>query len=181
MPIEIEKKYRLTTSQKERITRRLEEIGARRQRDDCEDNVLYGGAGLDTGRSVLRLRRVNGRAILTYKERIPTTSSIKHQREEETGVQNAVALEAILAALGYKPAVVYEKRRQRWKLGKAEIVLDELPFGQFMEIEATEPDILEIEQKLSVKGLRAESRTYPQLAQKHGKRVGQLIECRFAE
>jgi adenylate cyclase class IV len=40
------------------------------------------------------------KATLTYKKRIPTTSAIKQQREEETGVADPEAMEAILEALG---------------------------------------------------------------------------------
>ena len=48
-----------------------------------------------------------------------------------------------------------------------------------MEIEGTEADIREIERRLSIKGLRAEHATYPQLTQRHGKRRGAVIEARF--
>ena len=84
---------------------------------------------------MLRLRRVEGKATLTYKKALPTVSSIKQRREEETVVADPEAMEAILVALGFTPALVYEKRRQTWRLGKTEIVIDVLPFGLFMEIE----------------------------------------------
>ena len=57
---------------------RLPEIGARRKRTEFEVNTLYTGESLEPGRSVLRLRRVGKRVILTYKERFPTRSDIKH-------------------------------------------------------------------------------------------------------
>jgi adenylate cyclase class 2 len=116
---------------------------------------------------------------LTYKERFPTSSSIKHQHEDETRVADPEAMDAILDALGFTPALVYEKRRETWRLGKAEIVIDELPFGLFMEIEGSETDIKAIERKLGIKGLRAERATYPQLALKHGTMYGNVIEARF--
>ena len=159
--------------------RRLPEIGARPRGEEFEENTLYSGAALDLGRSVLRLRRAGKNAILTYKERFPSSSSIKHQREDETRVDDPEAMEAILDALGFTPALVYEKRRQTWRLGKAEIVVDELPFGLFMEIEGTEQEIHETERKLAIKGLRAAHATYPQLALKHGSRFGNVIEARF--
>ncbi len=179
MPIEIEKKYRLTKKQRAELLRGLPAIGAVFQGEEFEENTLYGGDVLDVGRCVLRLRRVGDSAILTYKERFPSSSSIKQQREVETGVSDADALDDILDALGLAPALVYEKRRATWKLGETEIVLDELPFGLFMEIEGTEADIREIERRLSIKGLRAEHATYPQLTQRHGKRRGAVIEARF--
>jgi adenylate cyclase class 2 len=88
-------------------------------------------------------------------------------------------MEAILEALGFTPALVYEKRRQTWRLGNTEIVIDVLPFGLFMEIEGRINQIKAVERKLGLKGLRAENATYPQLTQKHGKVYDGLIEARF--
>lgn len=179
MPIEIEKKYRLSKKQREEVLQRLPEIGAKRTGKEFEVNTLYTGNDLEMGRAVLRLRRVGKRGILTYKERFPTRSDIKHQREDETRVDNPDAMELILDALGFKPALVYEKRRETWTLQKTEIVIDELPFGLFMEIEGTEANIRNIESKLAIKRLRAEPATYPKLTLKHGKDCDGVIESRF--
>lgn len=177
--IEVEKKFRLTKRQRDAVLRRLPEVGASLAREEFEENTLYSGPGLESGTCVLRLRRVGGRATLTYKRRLPGSSAIKQQREEETAVADAAAMEAILEALGYQPSMVYEKRRQTWMLGDTEIVIDVLPFGLFMEIEGRVNAIRVVERKLGLKGLRAESATYPQLTQKHGKSLDGLIESRF--
>jgi adenylate cyclase class 2 len=179
MPIEIEKKYRLSKKQREDILRRLPQLGAKRKGEEFEVNTIYSGETLDLGRSVLRLRRIGKRGILTYKERFPTRSDIKHQREDETDVSDPEATELILDALGFTPALVYEKRRETWRLGRTEIVIDELPFGLFMEIEGEEQTIRDIESKLAIKRLRAESATYPQLTFKHGKKRDGVVESRF--
>ena len=177
--IEIEKKFRLTKRQRDAVLRRLPEIGATLQREEFEENTLYMGGPLCTGACVLRLRRVDGRATLTFKKRIPSSAGIKHQLEDETVVADPEAMDAILDALGFTPALVYEKRRQTWVLGKTEIVVDVLPFGLFMEIEGKVNSIRAVERKLGLKGLRAEHATYPQLAEKHGKLYDGLIEARF--
>lgn len=179
MPIEIEKKYRLSEQQRVALARRLAEIGAKLEGEEFEENVLYDGAGLKGRNCVLRLRRIDGRAILTYKERLPSTSAIKHQREEETAVQDADTLHTILEALGYRPKAIYEKKRQTWRLGAVEVVLDQLPFGLFMEIEGEEIEIETIESKLAIEGLITENATYPQLTMEKGKRAGSVVEARF--
>lgn len=179
MAIEIEKKYRLTKKQRAELLRRLPEIGATSQGEQFEENTLYSGDALEVGRCVLRLRRIGNNAILTYKERFPSDAPIKRQREDETGIDDADAMGAILDALGFTPALVYEKRRITWRLDDAEIVIDELPFGLFMEIEAPEAEIKRIERKLAIKGLRSEHATYPQLTRRHGKPYGSVIEARF--
>lgn len=194
MPIEVEKKYRLTKKQRQDVLRRLPEIGATFAGEEFEENTLYSGNGLELGRCVLRLRRLidtadsrvttpgaKQRAVLTYKQRFPSASSIKQQQEDETAVADADAMADILDGLGYRPALVYEKRRATWRLGAAEIVIDELPFGLFMEIEGPEPSIRKIERQLAIKGLRAEHATYPQLTERHGKSQNGVIEARFTK
>ena len=179
MPLEIEKKYRLTPKQRQEVLLRLPEIGARRIGEEFEENTLYAGGVLDLKRCVLRLRRVGKNGYLTYKERFPTLSDIKHQREDETRVSNPEAAAAILDAIGFTEALVYEKRRETWRLGKTEIVIDELPFGLFMEIEGDETAILEIESKLAIKRLKSEVTSYPQLTRTLGTQRDGVIEARF--
>ncbi len=177
--IEVEKKFRLTKRQRGAVLKRLAEMGASLEGEEFEENTLYDGDVLQRDTCVLRLRRVGKNATLTYKKRIPSSSAIKQQREEETAVADPEATAAILEALGFTRALVYEKRRQTWRLGKTEIVIDVLPFGLFMEIEGTVNEIKAVERKLGLKGLKAEHATYPQLTRKHGKLYEGLIEARF--
>ena len=177
--IEVEKKYRLTATERDQVLQRLKEAGAADRGEEFEENTIYGGGALQPGKSVLRLRRVGEKAVLTYKERFPRASAIKRQHEEETVVEDAEAMTAILDALGFTRLLVYEKRRHTWRLGSTEVVIDELPFGLFMEIEGEEDDIIAAEQTLGIHGLTAEHATYPQLTEELGKRSGDVIEARF--
>ncbi|HKN84058.1 MAG TPA: CYTH domain-containing protein, partial [Pyrinomonadaceae bacterium] len=93
--IEVEKKFRLTKRQRDAVLKRLPDLGATLQREDFEENTLYDGDALKSGACVLRLRRVGGKATLTYKKRLPGASAIKQQREEETAVADPEAMEAI--------------------------------------------------------------------------------------
>src|SRR5712692_3763841 len=179
MPLEIEKKYRLAKRRRAAIEKRLRELGASSRPVEFEENTLYRGGRIDLGSCALRLRRVGARAILTFEQRLPTKSSIKHQQEEETEVANAEAAHAILTALGFRPALVYEKRRTRWHLGRAEIAIDELPFGLFMEIEAAEREIARVEALLGMEDLPAVMETYPMLTARLGKARKGIIEARF--
>lgn len=179
MPIEVEKKYRLSEKQREEVLSRLPAIGAKRKGEDFEVNILYTGETLDVTRSVLRLRRIGKRGVLTFKESLPSRLDMKQRREDETGIDDPDALELILQALGFAPAMVYEKRRVTWRLGPTEIVIDELPFGLFMEIEGTEADIRNVESKLAIKRLRTEAASYPRLTLKHGTNRDGVVESRF--
>ena len=179
MPLEIEKKYRLTNDQRRAVERRLRALGVKPRPVELEENTIYRGGNLKPGRRALRLRRVNGRAILTFKERFPTRSSIKHQQENETGLVDADATHAILSALGFEAALIYEKRRTSWTVGKAELVIDELPYGLFMEIEGSEKDILCVEKKIGAEDFEAVNETYPTLTAKFGKKRKGIVEARF--
>lgn len=180
MPIEIEKKYRMTPELVEPLRERLREVGAEgRGSAEFEENVIYTGPGLDPARRVLRLRRKGGRAVFTFKERDPGKSPIKRQREEETEVSDAVAMASILEALGYRPVLVYEKRRETWSMAGTEVVIDELPFGLFVEIEGEESSILEVEKLLGLDSAEAEHAPYPELTLRHGTKRGDTVESRF--
>lgn len=179
MAIEIEKKYRLTSEQGSDLTQKLRGVGAQYCGEVFEENTLYEGGPIDFNRNVLRLRRIGETAVLTYKERLRVDSHAKHQREEETKVGNPEAMQSILEAIGFIARVVYEKRRQTWQLRDTEIVIDELPFGLFMEIEGSEDGISAVEHELGTEKLEIEPSTYPQLTRQFGKRIGEMIEARF--
>lgn len=179
MAVEIEKKYRLTKASRDRIVRRLRHLKAKSGKQEFEENTLYQGGELEFGLRALRLRRVNGRAILTFKERLPSVSPIKHQHEEETEVADPEVLDAILNNLGFEAALVYEKRRTRWKVGKAEVAIDELPFGLFMEIEASESEIARVENLIGAAHLQVELETYPRLTARLGKKRDGVVAARF--
>jgi len=179
MPIEIEKKYRLTNEQREQVLALLASLNARSSDAVFEVNTIYRSAVLEADRAILRLRRIGDRSLLTYKKRFESSSSIKRQLEEETEVADGDAMASILLRLGFTPTLVYEKRRSTWKYKETEIVVDELPFGQFMEIEGTEEQIQKVEQELGVADLPAEEATYVGLTHKHGVRNGDVIEARF--
>jgi adenylate cyclase class 2 len=177
--IEIEKKYRLDETGVVLLVSALRAAGAVDEGEEFEENILFAGGALDPARSVLRLRKVNGRAILTYKERYLSDSPIKHQREDETEIADPDALQEILDALGFKRALVYEKKRHTWHLPGAEVVMDQLPFGLYAEIEGGESAIARVEKVLGLSEIEVENLTYPELTQKYGVADGVLIASRF--
>jgi len=179
MPIEIEKKYRLTKAQRQAIERRLRDMSLTPGELEHEENTIYRGGRLNLGGCALRLRRVNGRAILTFKRRLPSKSAIKYQQEDEVSIGNPDAMEAILDSLGFQPGLIYEKRRTRWKVDDAKVVIDELPFGLFMEIEASVKKIKRVEKLLAADSLPAVIETYPTLTARFGKERKGVIEARF--
>lgn len=183
MSFEIEKKYRLTATQRERVMRKLESVGADFEGADFEENILFRGGIVSAKECILRLRKTEDKTVLTYKESLMTDSSantgIKRRTEYETIVADSAAMEAILESLGYRQSLIYEKRRQTWKFENVEVVVDELPFGLFLEIEGEEDEIKAAEIKLRIMDLEVEPSPYPALAARFGQKNGNLIEARF--
>lgn len=98
---------------------------------------------------ILRLRRTEGGGDLFYTLTVKTRpedsdSTILSRREIELTVGDAEAMTAILEVLGYRPYWRYEKRREVFTWRRAEAVLDEMPYGWFLEIEGGEDDIRDL-------------------------------------
>ena len=81
--------------------------------------------------------------------------------------------------LGLARVLIYEKKRRTYKFRSVEVVLDELPFGLFMEIEGSLTAIKEAEMLLGVEELEVEYETYPRLTARFGTKNGSVVEARF--
>jgi adenylate cyclase, class 2 len=180
MSVEIEKKYRLTQAQYDDVLESLNEIGAEFIGEDFEENILFGNEFLKQKQALLRVRRIGERTILTYKEATDEKLSVKKRIEHETEVANFEAIEKIIEGLGFGNGMVYEKRRKSFNFKQVEIVLDELPFGLFMEIEGSMTGIAEAEMYLGADEFEVEYKSYPYLTYELGVRKGNKIEARFS-
>jgi adenylate cyclase class 2 len=181
MAIEIEKKYLIDKKRLVELTVRLAELGAEFAYETFEENYVHRGGVLDGREAALRLRKTEEHTTLTYKEKVGMQNKFKSQIEFETVVSDVAATVKIIEKLGYKLAVIYEKHRKSWRLGKTEVVLDELPFGYYMEIEGTKRDILKVEKQLGADKLQPEARGYPRLTLKFGKEINGVMQSRFAK
>lgn len=181
MALEIEKKFRITEEQREAVVAALEEFGAEFRGQDNEENIIYSSDKLVEENAVLRVRRIGERTLLTFKKRLPAISDIKHQLEEETEVADAEVLMRILAHLGIAPRLIYEKRRRTWRFRSVDVMIDELPFGLYMEIEGAFTAIREAELLLDTEKFAREEETYPRLTARSGKQNGEIVEARFNE
>ena len=134
------------------VARRLDEVGARVTAPRIHEvNVRYDDSAmtLSTARRVLRLRR-DTRIRLTYKdERGERTKDDATSRfEAEVEVSDFEAMQAILEKLGYHAFMIYEKYRTTYELDGAEVTLDEMPYGNFVEIEGEADSIGEVLERL---------------------------------
>ena len=105
---------------------------------------------LRAGRRVLRLR-YDTEARLTYKGGNENTRGILSREEIEFVVEDFEKAKKFLEALGYLQIFYYEKYRTTYELDKILIMLDELPYGNFVEIEGdTEDTIQTLSKKLNL-------------------------------
>ncbi len=179
MAIETEKKYRLGPKRLEEITQKLAELGAKFEKEVFEVNYQHRGGKMDERGATLRLRKIGDFTMLTYKEKMKGSDGTKWKIEHETMVSDVDATEAIIERLGYRLTAVYEKRRKYFRLKGVEVVLDELPFGLYMEIEGSEDEIGRTATSLGLKDIEYEPRGYPRLTIKYGKSNGEVAEARF--
>ncbi|MBE2222342.1 MAG: class IV adenylate cyclase [Anaerolineae bacterium] len=106
-----------------------------------ERNVRFDTPGNDLLKKgeLLRLRQDTAVRI-TYKGEVAetVTSEAKVREELEVGVTDFDTTALIFERLGFAPVQVYEKYRETFVLDGIEIVLDEMPYGNFVELEGEE-------------------------------------------
>ncbi len=104
---------------------------------------------------VLRLRKDTA-IRLTYKGASREDAGVQRRSEIELVLDDFEAGRLFLEALGYQVCLIYEKYRTSYTLDGVEISLDELPYGDFVEIEGVDAQrIHRVAEKL---GLRWENR-----------------------
>jgi len=116
---------------------RLQDLGARLiQSRVLETNIRFDlpDARLRSERRVLRLRH-DTEARLTYKSAGTNEQGVLSRTEIEFIVEDFERAKHFLEALGYQPIFYYEKYRTVYGLDGTLIMLDQLPYGNFVEIE----------------------------------------------
>ena len=129
------------------VRERLTELGAESlgtvtQRDTYYDAPHREFAETD---EALRIRRVSGETggetLVTYKGPLVDPDS-KTRREHETGVDDDETMDGILRALGFRPAAVVEKDRERFGLGEYTVTLDAVTdLGEYVEVETESAEV----------------------------------------
>jgi len=105
-------------------------------------------------RCLLRLRRFEGKSLLTFKGPKAASSHFKIREELETEVAHGTKLQQILARLGFVPVFRYQKYRSIFvspkssKSKKVVISMDETPIGNYLEIEGPPDNIRIISRQL---------------------------------
>ena len=87
--------------------------------------------------------------VLTFKKPHPAGGrQFKTHEEIEIEVSDFDTAAQLLEALGFRRAQIYEKRRAIFEMASAEICLDHMPFGHFLEIEGAPEVVAAMAEKL---------------------------------
>jgi adenylate cyclase, class 2 len=124
---------RLRSAGAELVAPRVHELNLRFDTSDWD---------LSAARRVLRLRQ-DSRSVLTYKGPAALGEQVAIRTEIETEVADFAAAQRILEALGYRVIATYEKYRTTYHWQNLVVVVDEMPYGDFVEIEG--PDAASLE------------------------------------
>ncbi len=149
--LEIELKFKVTSFNE--IRSKLKALGCTPGEPVEETNLILDlpGTPLRFKDIVFRLRNDAKGTLLTIKKPIPC-SLLKVRNEIKTVLDCTIDDAAILFGhLGYGVVLTYEKIRRECTLKNAQVCLDELWFGRFIEIEATsDEDLLEAAELLGL-------------------------------
>jgi len=122
------------------IENRLNDLGAtllqprtkeRNYRFDTVDHKLSANF------EVLRLRQDSNR-WMTFKKGESSIEGVQIRKEIEISVSDIPAAKLLLEALGFQVFQTYEKYRTVYTLNGTQVMVDELPFGDFVEIEGVD-------------------------------------------
>ena len=125
---------------------------------DIRQRILSLGARSLTGRFLERNTRLDTRdqalaadhKLLRLRQGIKNTLTVKHatdtfeaRQEYEIEIDDYQAALELLEALGYQKTVMYEKYREIYALNDVSLMLDEVPYGCFIEIEGQELELIQ--------------------------------------
>ena len=162
---EIEAKFYLQDLNQMRV--RLQMTQARLLHDRVfEQNLRFDlpDSGLRAKGRVMRLRR-DDEIRLTYKGAQTNTGGVLSRTEIEFAVDDFDMTKRFLEALGYQVMLEYEKFRTTFALSDTvHVMLDELPYGNFIEIEAeTVESVHAAADSLDLTRIRAIAKSYTDL------------------
>jgi adenylate cyclase class 2 len=141
---EIEVKFYISRL-KELEEKLIEQGGQLKEARVYEINLRFDTPDLSLLKSGRLLRlRLDSRARLTYKGIGRVDGGARLRQELEFTVSDFDTAQAVFEALGYEVYMMYEKYRATYILRDLEIVLDEMPYGDFLEIEGPDGESIQV-------------------------------------
>ncbi len=124
------------------LLEKLQNLGALMLRPRMlEVNLRFDTSDMQLGKraQVLRLRQ-DDQSILTFKSPGKIVDGVISRTELEVLVSDFQTTRALLEALGFQVFMTYEKYRQNFQLNELVASVDEMPYGNFIELEGSSPE-----------------------------------------
>jgi len=179
MPInrEIEIKFKIDSPAI--IRGKLKNQGAKFIGKAFERTLLFDTSKREFSNSGRFLRiRTGFKNALTFKRKIDN-KKFKEREEIEVEISDPEKMKTILEKLGFTKAYIMEKYREKWQFNNAEIDIDKLPFGTFIEIEGSPRTIQKTAKILGLDPQKGITITYQalweELTKKRGIKYGNII------
>ncbi len=164
----IETEIKIKVDDFKKIQEKLNTFGAKKISSVFEKNIVFDNEKKELKKKDCFLRvRQDKKSTLCFKGPREKTNT-KKREEIEFKISDAKKAELFLMRLGFDKKLRYEKKRETWEFKKTEIVLDELPFGKFIEIEGNEKDIIAAAKILGYNETEYIVKTYFELAEEAG-------------
>lgn len=177
---ELEVKFFL--SGREEMERKLTSMGKVTAPRVLEVNLRFDtpDRALTSTGKVLRLRR-DTRSRVTYKGPGILEGGASLRQELEFTVSDFDTARELFEALGFQVYTIYEKYRTTFRVDDMEVDLDELPTGDFLEIEGTDPiSIQRLAQQLGLRWERRILASYTMLFEQLREKLGlEFRDLRF--
>ncbi len=135
------------------VQKKLAELGAQLIKPrQHEMNLRFDTPDMQLSRGMRALRLRQDQDIrLTYKGPPLLEGGARLREELEFSVNNFEMAKAFLEALGFQVSVMYEKYRTTYQLFNVEVTFDEMPYGNFVELEGPDgKSLLAVAQMLSL-------------------------------
>ena len=107
-----------------------------------------------------RIRDEHGKIVLTVKVRSQKKTNYFERKEYSVKISNVEEGVDIMKSLGYNQIRVFKKVREEWGFKDVEVVLDELYFGVYIEIEGQKEKIEEMVKKLGFENKERITKAY---------------------
>lgn len=151
-----------------------------------EDNWLLDSADqkLSARAAILRVRSAAGKGFITYKENADDdapASQFKKRVEIETAIDDPESAVAIFERLGFRKWFRYQKHRTVYRAtlpdgSKLQVMFDETPLGDFVELEGEEEAIARGVELLGVTPAEYILESYLAIQAEHCRRQGKPLE-----
>ena len=152
------------------VRKKLRKLGAKFEWKGNEHDVFLDTANfaLKKRGDVLRIRRDKEQRV-TFKRNVRAHEKFKIADEHQLDISDAKELQTIFEHLGFLAHLEYKKIREYWGYDSACVTLDKLPFGQFVEVEASQKKIKNIARELGLDFDKSTTKGYRRLVEEYRK------------